>query len=172
MRSKPRRRLMPNQQEMLFAAKELVVQGRLEPEEMALIESHLDEWLKESQHILRHFRGLLAIWAVQVSLFLPLGMISRVSYVLVNRAISRLNHSGPAHIHNNRVLVFCLLPSVGYFAYLIPLREKHPLLVLILAEAFSKKIHGKSYSQTINALPKSLQKALGHLIPPKSEAVS
>jgi len=113
---------------MVETIQRLVSDGEIPQTTADRLKSALYEKRHESQYIIGHLCAHLAIGLIfSFDLIpLPLGTITRGVWVAVNRvAATARGQRDRAKVHSFPVLIVSLIPFVGYFAYLIPLRESN-----------------------------------------------
>jgi hypothetical protein len=102
--------------------------GCLSVSEAERLQLSLPELLRNSHYVLRHLGAHFAVGVIFAFDFLPLpmGMISRGLWVIGNRIYETVRgHREEAAVHSLPVFGVALVPFVGYFAYLIPLRARN-----------------------------------------------
>jgi hypothetical protein len=128
--------------------------GRLTPAEVATLRAEVAD--PEFQAVLPHLGAHLAI---SVFLRFPFGSITRFTYTATALTVSTarlfLRHIDHAtwrrarRIHSPLVMLCCLVPSVGTFAYLTtqPMR-RNPLLIRITVDAILNRVPFDLYQRT------------------------
>ena len=147
-------------------------EGRLSPDRAQLIREQLPHALSDSAYILRHLGAHLTLGVIFAfdMIPLPLGTVSRVLWVLANRAYEATRGSADrAEIHSFRVMLVAAIPWLGYGAYLLPLRSESVELTWLLAHHVSFQLHGTSFEEFIAAKPRMVRRAGSWLIPDISE---
>lgn len=138
----------------------LAADGELTPATVDRLTRTLHDTKHESQYIVGHLSAHLAIGVI--FLFdvvpLPLGTIARGAWVAGNRiytAVRREPHR--AKVHSFPVLLVSLIPFVGYFAYLIPLRATNADAAYIYANHIAYLRSDCSLEQSLQRKPRWLQ---------------
>ncbi len=105
-------------------------------EEQQVITGQLTTDLEDARYILKHLGAHLAIGGFRYATMIPLpvGTLGRPSWVLAWRVIETVKgNRDRASVHSLQVLLFALLPFLGYSAYLIALRKHNERFAYIIA---------------------------------------
>lgn len=141
----------------------LVADGELTAEAAERLKRELPEIVRHSAYILRHLGAHLAIGAIFAFdvIPLPLGSLSRGGWVVLNRGYEECRRDRErARIHSLPVLGVALIPFVGYFAYLIPLRLQHDEATFLYANHVSYRRMNKSFRAALTGKPRWVQRLL------------
>ncbi len=143
--------------------------GRLSDGRAHLLRRELPHALSESAYVLRHFGVHLSIgmiFAFDV-VPLPLGSISRVLWVVGNRAYeAAFGSREKADVHSLEVVFVAAIPWIGYGAYLLPLRHQSHELTWLLAHHFSYRLYGASFDEMLSGRPRVVRRFGAWLLPP------
>jgi hypothetical protein len=130
----------------------LSAEGAISEESSAALRANLPAHLERSRYVLSQLGahlGIAAVFAFDL-IPLPLGTISRVSWVLGNRVIEQVRgNSARARIHSLPVLLIAAIPLLGYSAYLLPLRRQSRELNFLLANHSWLARTGRTYEQFV-----------------------
>lgn len=141
----------------------LVADGELTPDTAERLKTALEETRHESQYILGHLAAHLAISGVFLFdvIPLPLGTITRGVWVAGSRVYETIQRN-PSHaaVHSIPVFVVALIPFVGYFAYLIPLRQTNADAAYIYANHVTYLRKNCSLEESLRRKPRWLQRVL------------
>ncbi len=148
----------------------LVGEGYLLEERSLVIKNSLPEKIKQSEYVL----GNLAVHAFCGAIFafdiipLPLGSISRGSWVAVNRAYYQIRRNKEKkEIHSGKVFLFSLVPWVGSLAYTIPLKQISEDLCYVYANHITYLRKNKSLEAYLEDKPKFIKGIMNNLLIPK-----
>jgi hypothetical protein len=139
----------------------LVADGELTAEDAERLRLGLPDMVRQSGYILRHLGAHLAIGAIFAFdvIPLPLGSLSRGGWVIANRVYEEIRRNPDrARIHSLVVLGAALVPFVGYFAYLIPLRSRNAEAARLYANHISYRRWGKSLHAALAGKPRWMQR--------------
>ena len=97
---------------------------------------------------------------------LPLGTISRVSWVAGSRLIEQLRgNAGRARVHSLAVFLVAAIPLLGYAAYLLPLRRQSTELAFVLANHTWLVRTGRTYEQFVANTYRPVRRVARWLVP-------
>ena len=144
--------------------------GRISKEREHYINSHLEEWVIDSKYILINLGVHLAIGFIRFTATpfpLPIGSTIRPLWVMANRMYCNLRLDWHRkRIHSIPVLLFSIIPFLGYFAYTIPLRRKSEYLTYLYAQHISYMLYETTLEQKLKKMPRLIKKiAYALLIP-------
>lgn len=139
----------------------MVTDGRLSEEREAYIKSNLKEWVEDSRYILFNLGIHISIGFVRFTVFpfpLPIGSTLRPLWVMANRMYCNLKWDMRRKaVHSILVLLFSIIPFVGYFAYTIPLKKKSEYLTYLYAQHISYLIYDSVLEQKLKKAPKLIR---------------
>lgn len=130
----------------------------------AKLPSHIDG----SRYILGHLGAHLGIAAVFAFDFipLPLGTVSRVSWVAGNRVIEHVRgNPSRARMHSLPVFLIAAIPFLGYGAYLFPLRKESIELAFVLANHTWLARTGHTYEEFVTKSYPPIRRIARWLVP-------
>ncbi|MDZ4686491.1 MAG: hypothetical protein SH850_15590 [Planctomycetaceae bacterium] len=139
----------------------LVADGELTAEDADPLRLALPEMVRQSAYILRHLGAHLTIGVIFAFdvIPLPLGSLSRGGWVVINRIYEEARRDRDrARVHSLIVLGVALVPFVGYFAYLIPLRASNADAAFLYANHVSYRRSGQSLKTSLSRKPRWMQR--------------
>ncbi len=151
---------------LAVTVQKLVDAGELAPTEADDLQERLPTMLAESSYLLSHLGAHLAIGVIFAFdvVPLPLGSISRGLWVLGSRIYETFRGDRlRARVHSWRVLLVAVVPIVGYFAYLLPLRGRQPELSALMANHLTYEWRQRSLNQFLESKPHWLQRAIRNI---------
>ncbi len=135
------------------------------------INSHLEEWVADSKYILFNLGVHLAIGFVRFTATpfpLPIGSTVRPIWVRANRMYCNLRWDmRRKKVHSMSVLLFSVIPFLGYFAYTIPLKKKSEYLSYLYAQHISYQMFEKTFEEKLKKAPGFIRKIGFALLLPK-----
>jgi hypothetical protein len=147
----------------------LTAEGSLSHERAAELRSRLDDQIDRSRYVLGHLGahlGIAAVFAFDV-IPLPLGTLSRVSWVAGNRVVEQLRgNTARARVHSLPVFLIAAIPLLGYAAYLLPLRRQSSELTFLLANHSWLARTGRTYEQFVSDTYRPVRRLARWLVPP------
>jgi len=148
----------------------LLADGRISSEREAYIKAHLEEWVADSKYILLNLGIHISIGFIRFTAFpfpLPVGSTLRGIWVMANRLYCDLKWDmRKKKVHSIAVLLFSLIPFIGYFAYTIPLKKKSEYLSYLYAQHISYLLYGISFEDKLSKAPGLIRKIAYALILP------
>ena len=148
--------------------------------ERMLSENHIDvlqkDYLKENieiqfedvRYILKNLSAHVFIGIVFAFdlIPLPLGTISRVIWVIINRLNYSIINYDPQKlkVHNLKVLFFSAIPWVGYFSYLLPIIQIDKTMLKLYTNHICYQLKNKSYTAYMMDCPIIIQKLSKRII--------
>jgi hypothetical protein len=126
----------------------------------------LPEQLDKSRYVLGHLGahlGIAAVFAFDL-VPLPLGTVSRISWVAGSRFVEQLRGSARARVHSLAVFLIAAVPFLGYGAYLLPLRSESSELAFVLANHTWLVRTGRTYEEFVKSAPTPLRKVARWLV--------
>lgn len=148
--------------------------GELSAEEAERLSRQVSHAAEESRYILRHLAAHLSVGVVFSFdlLPLPMGTLSRGTWVIANRIYEcwcgRWDRAG---VHSLAVLGVALIPFVGYFAYLLPLRSRSAETAFVYANQISYARHGRSLETYLQTKPKWFARLVRWIAPPVRQPI-
>lgn len=139
----------------------LTAEGELTVDEAERLRQALPELMRQSAYILRHLAAHLTIGAIfAFDVFpIPLGSLSRGAWVIASRMYEEVRRDRErARVHSLVVLGIALVPFVGYFAYIQPLRAAHADSAFLYANHISYRRTGKSLRNAMARHPCWIQR--------------
>ena len=140
----------------------MAADGRLNKEKEEYINSHLEEWVADSKYILLNLGVHLGMGLVRFTVTpfpLPIGSTIRPLWVMGCRMYCNLKLDWRhKKVHSIPVLLFSIIPFLGYFAYTIPLRKKSEYLTYLYAQHISYMLYGKTLEQKLEKTPRLIRK--------------
>jgi len=136
-------------------------EGELSPADAERLRAALPEVVAQSGYILRHLGAHLTIGVIFAFdvVPLPLGSLARGVWVLSSRLYEQVRGTRDrARVHSLTVLGVSLVPFVGYFAYLIPLRTANAEAAFLYANHVSYRRSGQSLSVYLSRKPRWMQR--------------
>ena len=140
----------------------LLAEGKINKEREDYINSHLEEWVSDSKYILLNLGVHLGMGFVRFTATpfpLPIGSTIRPLWVMGCRMYCNLrldwHHK---KVHSLSVLLFSIIPFLGYFAYTIPLKKKSEYLSYLYAEHISYMFYDKTFEEKMEKMPKFIRK--------------
>jgi hypothetical protein len=144
--------------------------GRLSKEREDYINSHLEEWVADSKYILIHLGVHIGMGFVRFTAMpfpLPIGSTLRPLWVMAMRMYCNLTwNMRRKRVHSIPVLLFAIIPFLGYFAYTIPLRKKSEYLTYLYAQHISYSLYDKTLEQKLSKVPNFIKKIAYALLVP------
>ncbi len=129
-----------------------MAEGAISKELAGALQASLSQQIERSRYVLAHLGAHLAISAVFAFdvLPIPLGTISRVSWVVVNRVVESVRgNRDRARVHSLGVALLAAIPWLGYAAYLLPLRRQNAELTFVLANRVWLSRRGGTYEEFV-----------------------
>ena len=135
---------------------------KINKEREDFINSHLEEWVVDSKYVLFNLGVHLAMGVVRFTATpfpLPIGSTIRPLWVMGCRMYCNLRlDMRRKRVHSIPVLLFSIIPFLGYFAYTIPLKKKSEYLAYLYAEHVSYMMWDKSFEEKIAKTPKFIRR--------------
>ena len=145
--------------------------GRITKEREDFINSHLDEWVVDSKYILMNLGVHLGMGIVRFTATpfpLPIGSTIRPLWVMGCRMYCNLRLDWHRKkVHSIPVLLFSIIPFLGYLAYTIPLRKKSEYLTYLYAQHISYSLYDKTLEQKLKKTPKFIRRIAYALLVPQ-----
>lgn len=119
-------RLLTDRASIESTVNRLVDDGLLPPDKGVFLKRNLSDIIRQSRYVLLNLGAHMAMGAIFAFdiIPLPMGVISRVVWVLGNRIYSEVRRDDEKRkVHSVTVLMVSAIPWVGYFAYTLPLRR-------------------------------------------------
>ena len=140
----------------------LSLDGRIDNERQDYITSRLEDWVADSKYILFNLGVHLGIGVVRFTAIpfpVPIGSILRPLWVMANRMYCNLKWDmRRTQVHSIHVLLFSIIPFLGYFAYTIPLRKKSEYLTYLYAQHVSYMMYDKTLEEKLAQAPGFIRK--------------
>jgi len=150
----------------------MALDGRLSKEREEHIRTHLEEWVADSKYILLNLGVHMTMGLVRFTAFpipLPIGSTIRAIWVMGNRMYCNIVWDmRRKRVHSMVVLLFSIIPFLGYFAYTIPLKKKSEYLAYLYAQHISYMMYGKNLEEKLKKAPRFIKK-IGNLLLVPSE---
>ncbi len=144
--------------------------GKLSKERQDYILLHLEEWVADSKYILLNLGVHIGMGFVRFTVMpfpLPIGSTLRALWVMGNRMYCNLRWDmHRKKVHSIPVLLFAIIPFLGYFAYTIPLRKKSEYLTYLYAQHISYMLYDKTLEQKLRKVPRPIKKIVYALLVP------
>jgi hypothetical protein len=141
--------------------------GKLSQERERYILSHLEEWISDSKYILFNLAVHMGIGFVRFAAFpfpLPIGSTLRALWVMANRMYCNLRlDMHRKKVHSISVLLFSIIPFLGYFAYTIPLKRKSEYLTYLYVQHINYTLYDMPLEDRLEKTPKIIKK-LGYTL--------
>ncbi len=144
--------------------------GKISKEREDYINSHLDEWVTDSKYILLNLGVHLGMGFVRFTATpfpLPIGSTIRPLWVMGCRMYCNLrldwHHK---KVHSIAVLLFSIIPFLGYLAYTIPLRKKSEYLTYLYAEHISYMMYDVTFEDKMKKAPRFIRRIAYALLVP------
>jgi hypothetical protein len=151
----------------------LAADGALSEARAVSLRESLPEQLERSRYILGHLGahlGIAAVFAFDL-VPLPLGTVSRVTWVAGNRVVEHVRgDASRARVHSLAVFLIAAVPLLGYGAYLLPLRRQSAELAFVLANHTWLARTGRTYEQFVAGAWPPLRRVARWLVPHPEEA--
>jgi len=139
----------------------LASEGKLSRERQEYIRNHLQEWVADSKYILLNLAIHLSIGLFRFTALpfpLPIGSTLRGIWVMANRMYCNLRWDmHRKRVHSIPVLLFALIPFLGYFAYTIPLKKKSEYLAYLYAQHISYLMYDESFEEKMAEMPRFIR---------------
>ena len=143
-------------------------EGAISEARAAALRTSLPRHVESSRYILSHLGahlGIAAVFAFDLAP-LPLGTVSRVSWVAGNRAIEQLRgNASRASVHSLAVFLVAAIPLLGYGAYLLPLRRQSTELAFVLANHTWLVRTGRTYEHFVANTYRPVRRIARWLVP-------
>lgn len=148
----------------------MALDGRLSKEREEYIRTHLEEWVADSKYILLNLGIHMTMGLVRFTAFpfpLPIGSTLRAVWVMANRMHCNIIWDmRRKSVHSVIVLLFSIIPFLGYFAYTIPLKKKSEYLAYLYAQHISYMMYGKNMEEKLKKAPGFIKKIGNALLVP------
>ena len=148
----------------------MLAESKISQERERYINSHLEEWVADSKYILLNLGVHLAMGFFRFTALpfpLPIGSTVRPIWVMANRMYCNLRLDWHRkRVHSIPVLLFSIIPFVGYFAYTIPLKKKSEYLTYLYAEHISYMLWEKTLEGRLRGVPRLIKKIAYALLVP------
>ena len=145
-------------------------EGKLSKEREDYIHQHLEEWVADSKYILFNLAVHIVMGFFRFTALpfpLPIGSTLRPLWVMANRMYCNLRLDWHRkRVHSLFVLVFSIIPFIGYFAYTIPLRKKSEYLTYLYAEHISYMLWEKTLEVRLKKAPRFIKRIAYALLVP------
>jgi len=139
----------------------MALEGRLSKEREEYVHHHLEQWVSDSKYILLNLGIHMTMGFVRFTAFpfpLPIGSTLRAIWVMGNRMYCNIIWDmRRKSVHSMTVLLFSIIPFLGYFAYTIPLRRKSEYLTYLYAQHISYMFYGKSLEEKLKKTPRFIK---------------
>jgi len=126
------------------------------------INSHLEGWVADSKYILFNLGVHLAMGVVRFTATpfpLPIGSTIRPLWVMACRMYCNLRWDmNRKRVHSIPVLLFSIIPFLGYFAYTIPLKKKSEYLTYLYVQHIAYMMYDKTFEEKLAKTPKFIRK--------------
>ena len=146
----------------------LSAEGAISEARAASLRASLPGHIERSGYILSHLGahlGIAAVFAFDL-VPLPLGTVSRVSWVAGNRLVEHVRgNPSRARVHSVAVLLIAAIPLLGYGAYLLPLRRQSTELAFVLANHTWLVRTGRTYEQFVANTYSPIRRIARWLVP-------
>ncbi|MBL7071810.1 MAG: hypothetical protein ISS26_06550 [Candidatus Omnitrophica bacterium] len=148
----------------------MALEGRLSKEREEHVRIHLEEWVTDSKYILLNLGIHMTMGLVRFTAFpfpLPIGSTLRPIWVMANRMYCNIIWDmRRKSVHSMTVLLFSIIPFLGYFAYTIPLRKKSEYLAYLYAQHISYMFYDKNLEEKLKKVPRFIKKIANALLVP------
>ena len=145
----------------------MLADSKISQERERYINTHLEEWVADSKYILLNLGVHIGIGFVRFTVVpfpLPIGSVLRPLWVMANRMYCNLRWDmRRKRVHSLSVLLFSIIPFLGYFAYTIPLKKKSEYLTYLYAQHISYILYGTALEERLKKMPK-LVKKIGYIL--------
>jgi len=149
----------------------MISEGVFPKERALLLKNKLPEDIEKSKYIIYNLTvhaGIGVFFAFDV-IPIPLGTISRFSWVLGNRIYYTIKRNNERkEVHSLSVLLVSAIPWIGYIAYTIPLKKQGEDLCYLYANHLTYSKKGKSLKDYLESKPKFIKKPLTKLLIPRN----
>jgi hypothetical protein len=158
--SEPRRNVIDESQ-LLVTINRLETDGALTAADAERLRTGLPELTRQSAYVLRHLAAHLTIGVIFAFdvIPLPLGSVSRGVWVIINRVYEEVRRDRDrARVHSLAVLGISVVPFVGYFAYVLPLRSTNADAAFLYANHVSYRRWNKPLETALETKPRWLRR--------------
>jgi hypothetical protein len=146
----------------------LSAEGAISEARAVSLRANLPGHIDSSRYIVGHLGahlGIAAVFAFDL-VPLPLGTVSRVSWVAGNRLVEHLRgNPSRARVHSLAVFLVAAIPLLGYGAYLLPLRRQSAELTFVLANHTWLVRTGRTYEQFVANTYSPIRRIARWLVP-------
>ncbi len=145
-------------------------EGRITKDKYDYINSHIEEWVADSKYILFNLGvhiGMGFVRFTAIPLPLPIGSTLRGVWVILNRIWCDIKWDmHRKKIHSLTVLFFAIIPFLGYFSYVIPLKRKSEYLAYLYAQHVSYAMYNMTVEAKLKKAPRFIKKMAYSLLVP------
>src|SRR5262245_29005050 len=153
----------------------LSAEGVISEAQAGALRASLPGHLDGSRYILGHLGahlGIAAVFAFDL-VPLPLGTVSRVSWVAGNRRVEQIRgNASRARVHSLAVFLIAAIPLLGYAAYLLPLRRQSHELAFVLANHTWLARTGRTYEEFVAGTYPPVRRVARWLVPSLADPVA